>query len=321
MAGFPLLALAALCAGVMGFAVQRGATCMVAAVDEIVTKRSANRLIAMLEASAIVAGGIILARFAGGPTMQPATYALTAWTVVGGAIMGLGAYVAGACVFGAIARIGSGQWAYLLVPAGFLLGCIAARPLLEIAPPLRISTHSILLDHAALALIPLLLLAGWRLWRTATAARERRLNDYVWSPHVATGVIGLTFVIMFLTVGAWAYTQVLAEAARGMAQMVGSRLLLLISLFAGAVLGGWTAGRLNFARPSWTVMARCLAGGALLGFGGMLVPGNNDGLILVGLPLLQPYAWAALASMIAAIYLAIAIEVRVQGMAATPRLA
>ena len=31
---------AALCAGVMGYAIQRGATCTVAAVDEVVTQRT-----------------------------------------------------------------------------------------------------------------------------------------------------------------------------------------------------------------------------------------------------------------------------------------
>jgi len=319
--GLTILVVAAVCAALMGFAVQRGATCMVAALDEVVSKRSASRLIAMLEAAAIVACGIILARLAGHLAMQPASYQLTAWTLLGGAIMGLGAFIARACVFGAVARIGSGEWAYLLVPAGFLLGCVAARPLLAVAPPLKIAPHSLLLDQAVLVAAPLLALAGWRLWRTLTAARERRLNDYVWSPHVATGVIGLTFVIMFLTVGAWAYTQVLAEASRGMAMMVGSRMILLVALFTGAVLGGWTAGKLKFVRPSWSAIGRCLAGGLLLGFGGMLVPGNNDGLILVGLPLLQPYAWGALASMIVAIYLAFRVERRAQIVAAKPKLA
>jgi toxin CptA len=305
----------------MGFAVQRGATCMVAAVDEIVSKRSATRLIAMLEASAIVAGGIILARFAGHLTMAPATYQLTAWTLLGGAIMGLGAFVARACVFGAVARIGSGDWAYLLVPVGFFLGCIAARPLLDLAPPVKVASHSLLLDQVGLVAVPLVALAGWRLWRTLSAARQRRLNEYVWSPHVATGVIGLTFLIMFLTVGAWAYTQVLAEASRGMAQMVGSRMLLLVALFLGAVAGGWTAGRLRWVSPSRIAVVRSLAGGVLLGFGGMLVPGNNDGLILVGLPLLQPYAWAALASMVLAIFLAMKIEQRATAVAVGPKLA
>ena len=150
MQGLTILVVAAVCAALMGFAVQRGATCMVAALDEVVSKRSASRLIAMLEAAAIVACGIILARLAGHLAMQPASYQLTAWTLLGGAIMGLGAFIARACVFGAVARIGSGEWAYLLVPAGFLLGCVAARPLLAVAPPLKIAPHSLLLDQAVL---------------------------------------------------------------------------------------------------------------------------------------------------------------------------
>ena len=321
MTTYALLAVAAICAGLMGFAIQRGATCMVAAVDEIATKRSANRLVAMFEASAIVAGGIMLAQFSGLAAMQPPTYALTAWTVIGGAIMGLGAYVAGACVFGAVARIGSGQWAYLLVPVGFFLGCLIAQSVLRGAAPIPGEPHSLLLDRAALFAGPLVLLGLWRLRRSLHATRERRFSAYVWSPHVATGVIGLTFVIMFLTVGAWAYTQVLSEASRGMAHMIGSRLMLLVALFLGAVAGGWTADRLRLVRPDVATMVRCSVGGALLGFGGMLVPGNNDGLILVGLPLLHPYAWTALASMITAIYLAITVERRARGMAAKPGLA
>ena len=37
-------ALAALCAGVMGFAIQRGGTCTVAAVEEVVNQRSARKM-------------------------------------------------------------------------------------------------------------------------------------------------------------------------------------------------------------------------------------------------------------------------------------
>ena len=55
------VAVAALCAGVMGFAIQRGGTCTVAAVDELLSKRRANRLLAMGEASLWVAGGLALA--------------------------------------------------------------------------------------------------------------------------------------------------------------------------------------------------------------------------------------------------------------------
>lgn len=51
------LLLATLAVAVMGFAIQRGATCTVAAVDELLTKRRAHRLVAMPEASLWVAGG------------------------------------------------------------------------------------------------------------------------------------------------------------------------------------------------------------------------------------------------------------------------
>ena len=42
---------AVVCVFVMGFAIQRGATCTVAAVDEVLNRRRAHRLLAMLEAS------------------------------------------------------------------------------------------------------------------------------------------------------------------------------------------------------------------------------------------------------------------------------
>ena len=54
--------LAAICAALMGFAIQRGATCMVAAVNEIVHDRKPNRLLAMAETSLWVAGGLLTAR-------------------------------------------------------------------------------------------------------------------------------------------------------------------------------------------------------------------------------------------------------------------
>jgi toxin CptA len=38
-----------------------------------------------------------------------------------------------------------------------------------------------------------------------------------------------------------------------------------------------------------------------MGWGTLLIPGGNDGLILVGLPLAWPYAWAAFATMVATI--------------------
>jgi len=292
------LAVAIVCAALMGFAIQRGGTCLVAAIDEAVSKRTINRLLALAEASALVAAGMVTAQIFGILPMTPHAFALTGWTIVGGMIMGLGAYVAGACVFGAIARIGNGEPAYFLVPLGFFLGCVAALRLGMTRLPHIVAAHSPVLADALLFAGPLLAIAAWRLWHTVHAVRRRDFAAYVWSPHVATGVIGVTFIILFLVVGAWNYTDYLAEAARHMGSRLSDRGLLLLALFGGALLGGWTAGRIKPARPTAAAIARCLAGGVMLGLGGSLVPGANDGLLLLGLPLLYPHAWVAFASML-----------------------
>ena len=39
--------------------------------------------------------------------------------------------------------------------------------------------------------------------------------------------------------------------------------------------------------------------------GSLLIPGSNDGLILIGLPLLQPYAWLACTVMVLTIIAAL----------------
>jgi toxin CptA len=304
-------ALAALCAACMGYAIQRGATCTVAAVDEITTQRSHRRLASLLEASLWVAGGLLIAESLHMLPRMPTGYASSAWTIAGGVLLGLGAWVNRACVFGAIARLGSGEWAYVLTPAGFYLGCLTvgafARPSAQ-----KIVEPSPVIAAATWLVWPFLAFAAWRVAsgvrallaptdaphaRRALAARASR----VWAPHAATTVIGVTFVAMLLLVGAWAYTDALSDLARGMSTSLAARLALFAALLAGALLGGWTAGHWRHVPPTAAQVARCLAGGALMGWGTLLIPGSNDGLILVGMPLLWPYAWLAFATMCATI--------------------
>jgi hypothetical protein len=315
------LAVSVICAAIMGFAIQRGGTCLVAAVDEVVSKRRATRLLALGEASLLVAAGMVSAQLLGLLPATPHAFALTGWTVAGGAIMGLGAYVAGSCVFGAVARIGNGEPAYLLVPAGFFLGCVAALDLGMTRLPRAVESQSLVLGQALLFAGPLLMVVGWRLWYLLAAARRREFLRSLWSPHVATTVIGATFVLLLLLVGPWNYTDYLAEAARRMARSGASRGVLLLSLFGGALAGGFTAGRIRPARPAVSALVRCFAGGVLLGLGGSLVPGANDGLILLGLPLLYPHAWVAVASMLVTISFTLTLKHHGPAMARSLRLA
>lgn len=304
----PLFVVAAVCAAVMGYAIQRGATCMVAAIDEVITDRRATRIVALVEAALWVAGGIVVASLLGGLSMRPAGYPVSSLTIDGGALLGIGALINRACVFGSIARLGSGEWAYAATPVGFLAGCLIAAPLSQ--PASATMSVSPLFAAAPWIVAPLLLFAIWRGATIARAAHQRRLAAHIWSPHQATMVIGLAFVVMLLAVGSWAYTEALVAFARGMLSGTAAKLLLFAALLAGALAGGWTAGRLRNVAPTGRAVVRCLIGGVLLAWGSLLVPGSNDGLILLGLPLLQPHAYVALASMVVAITAGMAAERR-----------
>jgi uncharacterized membrane protein YedE/YeeE len=295
---------AALCAGVMGYAIQRGATCTVAAVDEVLSERTCWRLLSLIEAALWVAGGLVLAQSLHLLPKMPAGYATSGWTIVGGALLGLGTYINGGCVFGAIARFGSGEWAYIVTPIGFYLGCLSVVPLFGVPMPHKLQYGSPVLQASAWVALLFVSFALWRVARpwlgsgkTVSARWHEALATRIWSPHAATTLIGVTFVVMLLLVGDWAYTDVLAELARGMSASVGARTLLALALLAGAALGGWTARRFRSTRLSATQLLRCLAGGILMGWGSLLLPGGNDGLILVGMPLAWPYAWLAFATM------------------------
>jgi Sulphur transport len=298
-------ALALLAAAAMGLALQRGGTCTVAAMDELVNERRTARLAALLEAVLWVGAGLVLAQALGVRPSLPTAPAPGTWTVVGAALLGLGALVNGACVFGAVARLG------LATPLGFYAGCVTVPAWLP--PP----AHAGPSEQASAALLHLplwgvglvltvaLLRLGLVLSRGLALRRRGAGWPAVWSPHAATSSIGLAFLALLLLAGAWAYTDVLAELARRMAQGAGAgvapRVALAGALLAGAMAGGWATGHWQRSVPTFMALARCFVGGWMLACGSLLVPGGNDSLILLGLPLLSAHAWASVAVMCAVI--------------------
>ena len=304
-----------LCVGAMGFAIQRGGTCTVAAVDELLTSRRGHRLLAMLEASLWVAGGLALAQLGHLMGSMPAGFEVSLWTVAGGALLGLGAWINRACVFGAVARLGSGEWAYAATPLGFYLGCLSAMLLFPRPAAMAVVQSSVFFDASNLFALCFAVFVLWRLWPGLRALRgpDRGawLGQKIWAPHAATIVIGVSFVITLLLAGRWAYTDVLADLARAMNGTTGALavpVLLLLALYAGALIGGRTAARWRSTPVSAATLLRCLTGGAVMAWGSLLIPGSNDGLILIGIPLLRPYAWLAFASMVAAIAAAMLVQ-------------
>jgi toxin CptA len=194
----------------------------------------------------------------------------------------------------------------------------------------RLAAPSPLLQAGAFAAFAFVVFTACRLlracvaWRDADGGRAsllRKIAAQVWTPHAATIVIGITFVATWLLAGRWTYTELLVDLAHDMAGSVAARTTLFAALLGGAVFGGWTAGRLGSSRVTLAQLARCFGGGVLMGWGTLLIPGANDGLILVGLPLLRPYAWLAFGTMCVAIGAAIGLQRAWQGRAADHPLA
>ena len=303
-AGF---AISLICALVMGYAIQRGATCTVAAVSQLVEAGKWGRFRGLMEAALWVAGGLLLARAFGFLPDLPAGRAITASTIIGGILLGAGAYVNKACVFGTISRIGARDWAYLATPLGFLGGAWAVTFLGAGAPATAMVAASPLATLPALALVAFLIFAAWRMMRVIVS-KQGRLAERIWAPHEATVVIGIAFAIMFVAAGAWAYTDLLAELAMGMPGDVAVRLLLLAGLFGGSLIAGAVNDDQIQQRVRIGDLSRTFTGGAAMGAGSLLIPGSNDGLILVGMPLLYPYAWVAIGTMCLTIAVALGLD-------------
>ncbi|OAH45369.1 hypothetical protein AX777_17305 [Sphingobium yanoikuyae] len=308
-AGLPpallLFVFGGICAMVMGYAIQRGSTCMVAAIDELLTARKATRLLSIIEASLWVTGGLLLVRATGGSVDVPQPLTSAGWAVAGGCLFGIGACINGACAFGTVARLGSGQWAYVFTPVGIFVGDLTIGHVSQMMAA-AMPEGSRVLAAAGWLLVPLIGLVTWRVVGFSRSLASRAPIAQPWSAHGATTMVGITFLAMFVTVGPWAYTDILADMARGMGGIGDGRWILFVLLLAGAAVGGWRANLLRLTTPSARAVLRCAVGGFMMGWGSTLIPGGNDGLMLIGVPLLRSYAWIAMSAMTVAIVAALA---------------
>lgn len=284
---------------VLGMAIQRGNTCTVVAVDDIVHRGSWARFLAIVSAWFLVAGGLVLLHQATGLAVSARVFPLTVWTVVGGVLLGLGAVVNGACTTGTIARIGSGEYTFALTIVGFFLGC-------EISPRLfgaaAVSHRGSPPDFTSLDYpVPTLILFGvvvaLTAYRLITGPHES-IGDFLhkaWDPRTAILIVAVLFVGIVQIFGPWAYTELLGELTHGDTREALPQLGFLIALLAGAVVAGKSMRGSRLIGPLRPKILRCTVGGIIMGAGYSLAPGAFDGLTLLNQPLLLGYAWAVMA--------------------------
>jgi toxin CptA len=298
----------------MGFFVQRGATCMVATVEEVITRGKWNRAGALAEAAVWSTGVLLIASALGAMMAIPQAFEAGWMSVIGGALLGFGAWLNGACVFGTIARLGNGE----LRMAGTLLGYPAGTFLFASLAEMRLPSLPAHAAGPAVAMAlgatfaTLFLVRAGLAWRSSGFAGPRRIVLTIQQPWPATVLIGMTVAAAYLLVGgAWTWMDVFNALPHGNFMNIDWRATLFAALVAGSIVGGITGGHLKLELPRLHAFIACLAGGALMAAGSLLIPGYNDGLILFGASFLLPHAILALAAMAGAIGTAIWLEARI----------
>lgn len=282
----------------MGVAIQRGNTCTVVALDDVVHRRSWDRLLAIMYAWFWVAGGLTLLALATGVRPTAQVVPVTAWSVVGGLLLGIGAVVNGGCTTGTIARIGSGEYIFGLTLVGFYLGCVLAPHLFGRLTTAHVKTAPAVtsLDYPVPALIGLGVVAALTVRRLVTGPHEnvRAFLRHAWDPRTATLIIALLFIALVQFFGPWAYTDLLGDISAGVEDLAVQRVALFLALLAGAVAAGHSMKGARLIGPLAPRVIRCLGGGVIMGLGFAVAPGAFDGLTLYGQPLLLPFAWAVM---------------------------
>lgn len=100
------------------------------------------------------------------------------------------------------------------------------------------------------------------------------------------------------------------QIARGAHDVLGPHALLAIAFVLGAVAGAVALGQFHLSLGSVRDWLRALGGGTIMGIGTVLVPGGNDAMLLVGVPLLLPNLLAAYVAMSLMLVVIVVIRAR-----------
>lgn len=292
---------------VAGYTTQRASVCAVAAAQEMVRYRRANRLLGALLSAAVstvvlatiaVAGNPVFARFAG--------HAVMVTSLIGGCVFAVGAWINRRCAMGTLAELAAGNaprlGTIIGMFAGFALGYHLLKPWMSGMMDLteKPSLASMVAPATVLAIAVGVSLALYALLRTGLRGAP---PPRFWHPVTAVAIAGIASGLLFALDRRWPYTSLIGDLAIGRIELLSAAPLFAAIVLAGscvaALRGGLFIGRPGTVRD-W---AGALVGGLGMGVGASLVPGGNDSMLYMGLPLALPNLATAYAACTATLIL------------------
>jgi hypothetical protein len=298
----------------IGYSVNQGGTCAVAAAFEILHHRRPRLFISLLAASA--AAGLVavpLVWFAVGSAMLAGTVDVSGTLLVGAVVFGIGATINDACLLGSLGRLGEGELRLVVLPAGLAAGFFAADST-SIGKTRHIH-DSILSAPSMTGYVALAAFAATLGLALALVSRGRigRQPGH-WSLGFSVLVVGATGGALYAIAPAWTYADLVHRSlplAMSLENDVAA--LTVTSTIAGAVAAAHRRKRWCPHRVTVADVAKTTIGGFLMGLGAAVIPGGNDGLILAALPALSVGGAVAYVVMLATIMTALAVKRRCMG--------
>lgn len=298
------MVIAAALAFLLGYAVNQASTCAVTAAKLLLHDSETGLTIGFLLAVAVA--GVVTLPLAWwlGPQAHLAPWTMITPGLLGGAVLlGIGAVINDACLFGTLHRIGDGQLRFLALPVGLGLGFVLVEflPALVAAPsrsnPLALPGPN---GWLALALFALAALVAGRL----LAVREKfRLRSASWPFPMTMVLFGLAGALLYALVPGWTYADAVRRAVGAVpSAMAGiAAAVCALASLAGTLSAGLRSGSFHCRAPTPIGIVRSLLGGTIMALGSVLIPGGNDTLLFAALPALSPGGIAAYLMMTATV--------------------
>jgi uncharacterized protein len=281
MHSFALLLLAATCAFAIGLAVNSGSTCAVTAARDLVYQRRLGAMVGFVLAIAVAGLVTLPVKWSFGNAVHFAGDPMIGWPLIGGAVLlGLGAALNGACLFGTLGRIGNGELRYFGMPLGLAIGFLIASHIDGFVPGQL--GESYFAHYTALSSLILLIFLGAAVAAWALLGKAKNLP----SPRYRFAMLLLGFagaIEFMLFPGATYADAVRISVVGGMGDYAVPAAATLAAL-TGSIVSGISTGKFLLRFPHAKGFARSVGGGLLMAAGGWLVPGGNDALLLSYLP-------------------------------------
>lgn len=305
-----ILPLSLLMGVILGVSAHRAGLCAVKAVAEVMTSRRGWILWSFLKASMWVFG---FAAIAGTMTDGIALrhWPISATTVLGGLLFGLGAGANGACSFSTFVRLADGHVVMLFTLAGWPLGMAAVHlfsPALH-QPPLRAPGAPV---WFLVAIAPWMLWQGLHILRRLRAEGLAQLRAAHWPLSLSVTLLAMANFGILALGSTWSFTSTMLCAVRA-APLSGCAYGTSLWLISGAAVLGMVGsavlrGSFRLRRFRLAAALRHGMAGVAMGAGAALIPGGNDGLILFGLPALSPHALPSWLAIIVGVALALLLR-------------